>query len=354
MSALRSMPEPHFLKTMQDDDDDTFGTTFSDIASQHAKPLLRECARGVGGGGGSGPMGTMGLPLSVLRSMPELVCTSNMGLRLLKKAGLPHPACNQNTCDTFLVVHVIPCPPHPAPSDQSLCNLVIYNLPCNGNITALQPGFLLTANTPTELTAICIVILYPLPAISHNVSLNCDDHAAGARAASSSQASLLSHLMHPLSRELTTTCIATLNLLAASPHDMSQTCDDTVTVLQPARITCIVILRCLHQQSTHQSTSTTCGCQARFTSQLAQLLAASLQDVSPTCDDHIKVLQPVLIPVAANTASEQEVHDHMGVVPQGVGGHKQLLASCPVHVHDAYQPRVLMDVLGRVLGHSLL
>jgi len=53
VSALRSMPEPHFLTTTQDDDDDdTFGTTFSDTASQHAKPLLRECARGVGGGGG--------------------------------------------------------------------------------------------------------------------------------------------------------------------------------------------------------------------------------------------------------------------------------------------------------------
>jgi len=51
VSALRSMPEPHFLKTMQDDDDDTFGTTFSDTASQHAKPLLRENARGVGRGG---------------------------------------------------------------------------------------------------------------------------------------------------------------------------------------------------------------------------------------------------------------------------------------------------------------
>lgn len=52
MSALRSMPEPHFLTTTQDDDDDdTFGTTFSDTASQHAKPLLRENARGVGRGG---------------------------------------------------------------------------------------------------------------------------------------------------------------------------------------------------------------------------------------------------------------------------------------------------------------
>lgn len=73
-------------------------------------------------------MGTMGLPLSVFRSMPELVCTSNMGLRLLKKAGLPHPACNQNSCDyIFHVVHIGPCPTNPAPysaGHQSLCNLV--------------------------------------------------------------------------------------------------------------------------------------------------------------------------------------------------------------------------------------
>ena len=38
-------------------------------------------------------MGTIGFPESVLRSMPLLVCTSNMGLRLLKKAGFPQPAC---------------------------------------------------------------------------------------------------------------------------------------------------------------------------------------------------------------------------------------------------------------------
>lgn len=37
-------------------------------------------------------MGTMGFPESVLRNMPLLVCTSNMGLRLLKKAGFPQPA----------------------------------------------------------------------------------------------------------------------------------------------------------------------------------------------------------------------------------------------------------------------
>lgn len=37
-------------------------------------------------------MGTIGLPESVLRSMPLLVCTSNMGLRLLKNAGFPQPA----------------------------------------------------------------------------------------------------------------------------------------------------------------------------------------------------------------------------------------------------------------------
>jgi len=42
------------------------------------------------------------------------------------------------------------------------------------------------------------------------------------------------------------TCIVILYLLAASPFDVSQTCDDTVTVLQPARITCIVTLHCLH------------------------------------------------------------------------------------------------------------
>ena len=40
-------------------------------------------------------MGTMGLPESVLRSMPVLVCTSNIGLRVLKKAGLPQPAYGQ-------------------------------------------------------------------------------------------------------------------------------------------------------------------------------------------------------------------------------------------------------------------
>ena len=43
-------------------------------------------------------MGTIGLPESVLRSMPELVCTSNIGLRLLKNAGFPHPAQTHQSC----------------------------------------------------------------------------------------------------------------------------------------------------------------------------------------------------------------------------------------------------------------
>ena len=119
-----------------------------------------------------------------------------------------------------------------------------------------------------ELATTCIVILYPLPASSHSGSLNCDGYTAEARAASCSQASLLSHGMHPLSRELTTTCIVILYLLAASQHDASRTCDDTVTILQPARIICIVILHCLHYQSTQsKQISTACGRQARSTSQ---------------------------------------------------------------------------------------
>ena len=73
-----------------------------------------------------------------------------------------------------------------------------------------------------------------------------------------------------------------------------------------------------------------------------------------TCDDHIKVFQPILIPGRAHPPSQQEVHDHMGVIPQGVGGHKQLLASCSVHVHDAHQTLVFVDVLGWILGHCLL
>ena len=73
-----------------------------------------------------------------------------------------------------------------------------------------------------------------------------------------------------------------------------------------------------------------------------------------TCDDNIKVLQPVLILLTANSVTKQEVHDDVGVVPQRVSSHKQLLASCPVHVQNACQACVLMNVLGWVLGHCLL
>lgn len=72
-----------------------------------------------------------------------------------------------------------------------------------------------------------------------------------------------------------------------------------------------------------------------------------------TCDDNIKVLQPVLVPGRSHTPRQQEVHDHMSVVPKRVGGHKQLLASSSVHLHDPRQALVLVYVLGWVFGHCL-
>ena len=57
-------------------------------------------------------MGTIGFPESVLRSMPLLVCTSNMGLRLLKKAGFPQPACTAQS-HTLYMAHATPPPPPP-------------------------------------------------------------------------------------------------------------------------------------------------------------------------------------------------------------------------------------------------
>lgn len=50
-------------------------------------------------------MGTIGFPESVLRSMPLLVCTSNMGLRLLKKAGFPQPTHTHTLTPTSLDQH---------------------------------------------------------------------------------------------------------------------------------------------------------------------------------------------------------------------------------------------------------
>ena len=47
-------------------------------------------------------MGTMGLPLSVLRNKPEVVCTSNIGLRLLKNAGLPQPVSKELASTPFV------------------------------------------------------------------------------------------------------------------------------------------------------------------------------------------------------------------------------------------------------------
>ena len=73
-----------------------------------------------------------------------------------------------------------------------------------------------------------------------------------------------------------------------------------------------------------------------------------------TCDDHVKVLQPVFIPLRPHPPSQQEVHHHMSIVPQRIGGHKHLLACCPVHFHDAHQTLILMDILGWILCNCLL
>ena len=59
MSVLRSMPEPHFLKTAQDDG--TLVTT-SGIASKHANPPLRDYAGGTQAGvGGAQTYGNHGV-----------------------------------------------------------------------------------------------------------------------------------------------------------------------------------------------------------------------------------------------------------------------------------------------------
>ena len=78
------------------------------------------------------------------------------------------------------------------------------------------------------------------------------------------------------------------------------------------------------------------------------------EEVLLACDDNIKVLKPVLILLTPHTPAQQEVHDNMRVVPQRVCGYKQLLASCPVHVHNSSKAFVFVYVLSWVLGNCLL
>ena len=77
-------------------------------------------------------MGTMGLPLSVLRSMPVPVCTSNMGLRVLKKAGLPQPALH-HTISCSVTQSELPVSPAAQEYQAAACAArllgdLIYNL----------------------------------------------------------------------------------------------------------------------------------------------------------------------------------------------------------------------------------
>lgn len=55
------------------------------------KPYHKMQQQSIGGGGNS-PMGTMGVPPSVLYSMPVSVCTSKSGFFLIKNSGFPQPA----------------------------------------------------------------------------------------------------------------------------------------------------------------------------------------------------------------------------------------------------------------------
>ena len=60
-----------------------------------------------------------------------------------------------------------------------------------------------------------------------------------------------------------------------------------------------------------------------------------------TCDDDVKELQPVRVAAVASTPRQQEVHDHMSVVPQAVGGQKQAPPAPAQALQQLQQPGIL-------------
>ena len=65
-----------------------------------------------------------------------------------------------------------------------------------------------------------------------------------------------------------------------------------------------------------------------------------------TRDHSVKVLQPVHVLLGAGAAGEQEVHDDVGVVPEAVGGQKQLAPARAQRLQQLGQPRVLRSTSG--------
>ena len=64
-----------------------------------------------------------------------------------------------------------------------------------------------------------------------------------------------------------------------------------------------------------------------------------------TCDDSVKVLEPVHVLLGARAAGEQEVHDDVGVVPEAVGGQEELAPARTQRLQQPGQPRVLCGTL---------
>lgn len=63
--------------------------------------------------------------------------------------------------------------------------------------------------------------------------------------------------------------------------------------------------------------------------------------ISPTCDDDVKVLQPVGVAIAAGLPGQQKVHDHVRVVPQAVGRQEQAPARSSEALEQLQQARIL-------------
>ena len=65
-----------------------------------------------------------------------------------------------------------------------------------------------------------------------------------------------------------------------------------------------------------------------------------------TADDNVKILQPLLVPLAAHFIAQQEVHQNVRVVPQTVGSQEQLPAAVSQGFQVCCQPGVLLKTSG--------
>mmetsp|Transcript_29428 Transcript_29428/g.94220 ORF Transcript_29428/g.94220 Transcript_29428/m.94220 type:complete len:374 (+) Transcript_29428:136-1257(+) len=71
-------------------------------------------------------------------------------------------------------------------------------------------------------------------------------------------------------------------------------------------------------------------------------------------DDDIEVMEPIIVLVRPHLPSDEIVHHHIGIVPKGIGHHKELLPALAEVLEHGHEGVVIVNVLLRLPRHGLL